>query len=117
MEGGNPSEWHRPADESLPGTLFSSSYGAYRALQFDGVTNAGLFVSDNIDNIVEKLPQKDMTVEAFFTVGKDQVSFAGLVSIQQDGTSCHKVFLAQNHPCVRFTKCANEFCGMSATVD
>jgi hypothetical protein len=100
VEGSSPSEWDRPANATLSGVLFTSSHGSHRALQFDGVNNPGLFVSENIDDDlihrvggveVEKLPQQEMTLEVFFTVSRDEVAFGGLVSVQQDGIRCHKV--------------------------
>jgi hypothetical protein len=52
----------------------------------------GLVVSDNIDNLVSELPQTSklpverISVEAWFSISQNDVTYGGLVAAQQDGT-------------------------------
>ncbi len=51
-------------------------------------------VSDNIDNLVSELPQASklpverISVEAWFSISQNDVTYGGLVAAQQDGTGC-----------------------------
>lgn len=99
VQFGTRSEWDRPASNALSAELFAMSFGSLAALQFDGVANLGLVVSNNIDQLthkvagthVEKLPKSQLSVEIWFTLAKEEVLFAGLAGVLQDGTRCQKV--------------------------
>ena len=83
------------ANNSLSALTFLMSNDGHQALQFDGVLNAGLYVTDDIGFLkdyrsVTELPQREISIEVWFTISATEVAYAGLVAAQQDGASCKK---------------------------
>eukprot|EP00961_Rhodomonas_salina_P027361 370464-Rhodomonas_salina.1 len=100
-------------DVTLSVLNFVVNNGEHEAIQFDGALNDGLYVSTNIDDIVDpaqgaSLPRDAIAIEMWFTIERSNVQvrathikvsnrdtgiwsqFAGLMGAQQDGISCQK---------------------------
>jgi len=100
VAGGIQSVWDRNESEALGGLTFAMQWGGGEgAVQFDGIENAGLVISSNIDSLIvaapgggqaEDLPREALTAEVWFTMSEGEVAYAGLVGVQQDGTRCYK---------------------------
>jgi hypothetical protein len=83
-------DWDRLEQETPSISTFLMNNGLVEALQFDGVLNDGLVVTDNIANLAENLPRNSISVEIWFAVTSFDISFGGLVSLLQESDTCSR---------------------------
>ena len=88
-------DWDVASDqEGLSAALFLTTNGREEALQFDGVLNDGLVVSDDIgtgkDPMISRLPTQELSLEAWFSPGAAEVPYAGLLAALQDQSGCRR---------------------------
>ncbi len=88
-------DYSDPSTRLLSAVNFLVNNGEEEAMQFDGVLNEGLFITDDIDPLVDgtpasRLPLNQLAVEVWFSVDRPEVPYAGLVAVQQAGPGCAK---------------------------
>ncbi|KAJ1493707.1 hypothetical protein T484DRAFT_1767745, partial [Baffinella frigidus] len=98
-------DWDHPvANESLSVLNFLENSGGHEAMLFDGVLNQGLFIADDVADLVHpdparsSLPTAALSVEVWFTIEDEFVQYAGLLAAEQREAACEKGWgLAYSH--------------------
>ena len=83
-------DWDRPEEETPTISTFLMNNGLVEALQFDGVLNRGLLITDNLGRLSLNLPRNAMSVEVWFAVSSGEIPFGGLVSLLQETEACSR---------------------------
>ena len=90
VDWGNPS-----SDEVLSAATLIMNDGNIEAMQFDGVLNSGLYVTNDIDPLVNvgKLPVMSMSLSIWFASASTSAGVYGLIGAAQDSIGCRKGFI------------------------
>ena len=93
-KGGSLADWDTPPlAQSLSLLTFMVNNGQdVEAVQFDGLLNDGLYITDSIHivnpgqvPVSDLLPTKEISVEVWFAVISDDAQLGGLLAVQQGG--------------------------------
>jgi len=92
-------DWGNPSiAERLSASTFIINDGNVEAMQFDGLLNRGLYVTNDIDSLLAshataKLPSSQMSLAIWFASSASSMGVYGLMAAAQDSVGCRKGFM------------------------